>query len=360
METKESEAIRRYSKIERLEILDAMLSQGEWVTFGDVWMELDKYCNRLQKLDLETAYGSTFRSDIRIIRTILKDPLNQLDPDMLETKGSKRQMSYRYKIKGFSIIPYLEYQYTAADYKKLDRALKTIKENLPDNVYENLYFTVRSRVEYDYSKGEVTVDYSENLGLTGRRWLSVLYQAICKTVLAITYKTYDGFSETYHLHPYLLKLFNERWFLFGFRPDKNASYWNVPLDRIENITLLPAMELKPRPDHYMKRFDGLIGVTYNPRRELMLDKTSPELIIIGFHNRHAWGRSITKPIHPSQKIIKEFADGYGEMSILVVPNNEMFTRILSLGEFVSIVGPDHIRKGMQSMLAILNKRYTDE
>lgn len=362
MGTNESVEIRTYNKRERLGILDNMLTQGKWITFQDFCDKVEPYCNKAKKMDLdnERAYGSNFRSDIRIIRAIIKDPLNHLDPDMLQTQGCKRQMSYRYKVPGFSILPYLEYQYTADDFKKLDVALAILKGNLPDNVYENLDFALRSRINYEHSKKtEVTVDYSENLRLAGRHWLPVLYQSICKTPLNITYGTFKGDSYTYQLHPYLLKLFNERWFVVGFRLDKLEPYWTVPLDRIQNVTLLPDIEFKPRPEHYLSRFDSLIGVTYDSRHELKLREPCPELITLGFHRNDAWGRSITKPIHSSQKIVKEFADGYGEMTLCVVPNNEMFMRILSLGECVSIVGPDHIRKGMASIIKTLNGRYSD-
>lgn len=349
------------TKNQRLKILDDMLSQGVWITFSDFCDKADPYFNKRNKgLTDDEAYSSNFRSDIHIIRSILKDPRNSLDPEMLQTQGPKRKMSYRYKVKGFSIIPYLEYQYTAADYKNLTHALKILKGNLPDNVFENLDFTVRSRIEYDYSKkSDVTVDYGENLRLAGRHWLPVLYKAVCKTVLDITYKTYEGVSYSYQLHPYLLKLFNQRWFIFGFHPEKKQSYWSVPLDRIQNVTLLPEKLFVPRPEQYLSRFDSLIGVTYASRHELKLKGASPELITLGFHRNDAWLRSITKPLHSSQKIVKEFAEGYGEMSLYVVPNNEFFMRVLLQGECVSIVGPDHIRKEMASIIKTLNGRYSD-
>lgn len=350
-------------KIQRITIMDEMFSSGQWISFEQVTEVLDNIYGRILDPyfdgDMDRAYGSNFRSDIRIIRGILKDPKLNLDPDMLETCGSKRYMKYRYKTPGFRISPFLRYQYTVSDYKQLDRALKVLEDNLPDGVYNSIEFTIRSRVEYDFSKGEKSIDYNDNLMLRGRYWLPLLYKSINKTVLKITYCDFDGRSETYLFHPYLLKQFNQRWFVFGCRTDKGTAYWNVPLDRIENIVPLQDVGIIPRPKQYLEHFNNFIGVTNRPRYELKQESHIPVTIVLAFYNHRAWGRSITKPIHISQQIVKEFADGYGEISICVVPNNEMFMRILSLGEDLSIISPAYIRREMASILKNMNELYME-
>lgn len=348
-------------KIQRLKIMDEMFSQGEWVSFEDVRERLDKIFYRILDPyfdgDMDRAYGSNFRSDIRIIRGILKDPKLNLDPGMLETTGSKRYMKYRYKIPGFRISPFLEYQYTAADYKKLDKALKMLGDNLPADVYEGVEFAIRSRIEYDFGKGQKNIDYNDNLRLKGRQWLPFIYRSINKTVLQVTYSTFDGESETYTIHPYLLRYFNERWFMFGYRQDKENLYWNAPIDRIANIVELDEETFVPRPEKYISHFDTFIGVTDLPRVGLEKERAFTDDILIRIHNRGAWGRSITKPLHSSQKITTDFNGKFGEIMIHVVPNNEMFTRILSLGEHVSVISPYYIRQEMISIIKQLASLY---
>ena len=348
-------------KTQRLKIMDEMFSQGEWVSFEDVRERLDKIFDRILDPyfdgDMDRAYGSNFRSDIRIIRGILKDPKLNLDPEMLETTGSKRYMKYRYKIPGFRISPFLEYQYTAADYKKLDKALKMLGDNLPTDVYEGVEFAIRSRIEYDFGKGQKNIDYNDNLRLKGRQWLPFIYRSINKTVLQVTYSTFDGESETYTIHPYLLRYFNERWFMFGYRQDKENLYWNAPIDRIANIVKLEEETFVPRPEKYISHFDTFIGVTDLPRVGLEKERAFTDDILIRIHNRGAWGRSITKPLHSSQKITTDFNGKFGEIMIHVVPNNEMFTRILSLGEHVSVISPYYIRQEMTSIIKKLASLY---
>ena len=206
-------------------------------------------------------------------------------------------------------------------------------------------------------KGEKNIDYNDNLRLKGRQWLPLIYKSINKSVIQITYSTYDGTRETYSIHPYLLRHFNERWFLFGYREDKNALYWNVPIDRIENIVLLDNDNFIERPNGYISHFDKFIGVTERPRWELNKEGSIAEDITIRIHDKWAWGRSITKPLHHSQRITTDFNGEFGEILICVVPNNEMFMRILSLGEHASVISPLYIREEMASIISKLSTLY---
>ena len=149
-------------KIERLRIIDELLSSGKPVSFQDcvdrmepVFKRLD---DKLYSSSMDSAYGDNFRQDIKTIREIIKTPANEIDPDMLITEGSKRYTKYRYKVPGFSVMPYLEYQYTQADYKKLEKALKILGNNLPTDVFERIEFALLSRIEYDYGRKEKSIE----------------------------------------------------------------------------------------------------------------------------------------------------------------------------------------------------------
>lgn len=67
--------------------------------------------------------------------------------------------------------------------------------------------------------------------------LGMLYNAIVyKKVLQIQYKSFN--SEVPYdviIHPYHLKQYNNRWFLFGYNPYNKKADWNLALDRIVNI-----------------------------------------------------------------------------------------------------------------------------
>lgn len=346
-------------KFERLKIIDELLSSGRPISFQDCVDKMDPIFNRLDdnyySSSMDSAYGSIFRQDIKTIREIIKTPANSIDPDMLITEGSKRYTKYRYKVPGFSIMPYLDYQYTRADYQKLDKALKILENNLPSDVFERIEFALRSRIEYDYGHKEKNIDYGENYRLRGRERLPLLYKCINKTVLSISYKTYDNLCETYILHPYLLKIYNNRWFLFGYRPDVDDNYWCVPLDRIENIELKKDIDVKARPEGYNNYFDNIIGVTKGKLLEddSIIKAFTEDNIIIRISNLKTWKRIVTKPIHKSQHIIRDYENGYGEIEINVLPNPEFYYRLLSIGKGIKIITPTTVSNIMDSIIKSL-------
>lgn len=290
---------------------------------------------------MDSAYGDNFRQDIRTIRKIINTPANNIDPEMLITEGQTRYTTYRYKDPNFSILPYLGYQYTRADYNNLEKALKILENNLPSDVFENVEFALRSRIEYDYGNKEKSIDYGENYSLKGRERLPFVYKCINKSVISVTYKTFDDEIETYELHPYLLKLYNNRWFLFGYRPENENCYWNVPLDRIESLSILSDVKILPRPRNYEQYFYDIIGVTKGRLIDCNNIEASEEKekIVMKVSNIKTWKRLITKPIHKSQTIINEYQNGYGKMELFIVPNQEFYNSIFTVGIGVKIMKP---------------------
>ena len=344
-------------KSDRLKIIDELLSKGKPVRFQEFVQLLEKTFHRIEndELSYSDPYGNLFRQDIRTIRTIIKTSANGIDPDMLISEGSKRYTTYRYKVPGFSILPYLEYQYTQADYKKLEKALKILGNNLPTDVFERIEFALRSRIEYDYGSKEKSIDYGENYGLRGRERLPYIYKRINKTPLRITYKTFYDKEETYELHPYLLKQYNNRWFLFGFRPDRQHYYWCVPLDRIENVVENETSVIVPRPASYGNFFDDIIGTT---KGKLLKNgdidrQAEKEKIRIQICDFKTWKRITTKPIHKSQQVVSEYKENCGEIEIQIIPNIEFYYRLISCGEGIRIVQPELVADIMKSIISSL-------
>jgi len=90
----------------------------------------------------------------------------------------------------------------------------------------------------NHSEAKNIIEFDNNQYLKGIEHIGTLYQAIYyKKVLDIKYQSFD-LLEPYHLimHPGFLKQYNNRWFLFGFNPDKNKYDWNLALDRIIDLS----------------------------------------------------------------------------------------------------------------------------
>jgi len=76
----------------------------------------------------------------------------------------------------------------------------------------------------------------------GIKYLKPLYLIIKKKqALQITYKCFkDELSTTFDFHPYLLRQYNRRWFVFGLNKTRKINAWSIPLD--ERLVVFNVLE----------------------------------------------------------------------------------------------------------------------
>lgn len=189
------------------------------------------------------------------------------------------------------------------------------------------------------------MEFDHNQYLKGIEHLGTLHNAIFyKKVLSISYQPYENPTPfQVILHPYFLKQYNNRWFLFGFNPDKNKYDWNLALDRIVNIMEIKNVYQKNIAIDWQVYFEDIIGVT-KPMEETIED------VVLHFTDKTA--RYIeTKPIHGSQK--SKWLDNFTlEIRLQVMINYELERLILSYADAVMVVKPMSLR---ESILKRLNK-----
>lgn len=187
--------------------------------------------------------------------------------------------------------------------------------------------------------------------LKGLRLLNPLYNHIAhRQTLKILYQPFSAKAPLeYILCPYLLKEFRNRWFLFGSTADDLRLY-NLPLDRIISIepSEVPFRE-NPEfdPEHF---FDDVIGVSKNIHdrgRKVKFWASAEQSKYIK-----------TKPIHPSQRLIRENPeDGSCIFRIDVVINFEMYSVFMSYGPGIKILSPRKSMEHMKNMLQAAAELY---
>jgi predicted DNA-binding transcriptional regulator YafY len=153
-------------------------------------------------------------------------------------------------------------------------------------------------------------------------------------VLNVIYQSFNQRGPVeYVLHPYLLKEFRNRWFLFGCTDDKMRLF-NLALDRIVGITPAKGVAFRQNPDFDPEHFfDDLIGVSKN------LKGSHPRRVKF-WANREQSNYIKTKPLHTSQQLISENPDdGSCIFQIEVVINFEMYSVFMSYGAGVTILSP---------------------
>ena len=332
---------RLKSKEYRWEVLDELLGQGVPLTQNQIF---DEYERKGLVAKVDVGFLPSFQKDI----ALFKDTLGKSGkPDMLVVNRvqdgvDNRYRTYYYKEKGFSIMPILTGGMSDSEYHHLVSAINKLKGTVSDETFEEVLFAIRSRVEADYQKGPIYVDYEDNRRLKGREYRPLFYRAMLeKQVLHIHYKTFRGEELEYDFHPYLLKQYNERWFAFGWSKPY-GPYTSVPLDRLEMPPVSSGHYSEDRPEKYSEKyFDIRVGVSNN------LGATKRHRIELSVHSLDAWGRITTKPF-PTQKVVAEYNNEkqVGFISLEIVPNREFFSRLLSLGPEVEVTSPGEIRDYM--------------
>jgi predicted DNA-binding transcriptional regulator YafY len=107
------------------------------------------------------------------------------------------------------------------------------------------------------------VEFDNNSYLKGIEYFGQLYNAILyKKVLQINYQPFGSIEiEQLRFHPYYLKQFNNRWFLFGYSEASQKYDWNLALDRIIDLNELDTEYKQNTSIDWSEYFEDIVGVT---------------------------------------------------------------------------------------------------
>lgn len=255
----------------------------------------------------------------------------------LEKYKEGRNTYYRYAEKGYSIN---NQPLTDAEVSQLKEATLMLSrfKGMPSFEWVG---EIVSRLEDKFQLAgntESVIGFEQNQYLKGIDFLSEIFNSIVnRQCLKINYSNFRGDEKAWVIHPYYLKQYNTRWFLFGMNEEYQAIT-NIPLDRIMSIEQV-SVEFKATDIDFEEYFDDIIGVTFPKEKEL----TSIRLKFS--ESRYPYITS--KPIHWSQKII----DSQNRIiEISVIPNKELSALILSYGRDVEVVAPEAFRNEIKSMI----------
>lgn len=200
-------------------------------------------------------------------------------------------------------------------------------------------------------KGIITpaVGFQENPYLKGLNFFSGLFNAIVnKRVLLVEYQ---GFRQAEAvkivLHPYYLKQFNNRWFIFGLSEDY-GNISNLALDRIIALTELDQPYIENTTIDFEEYFEDVYGVTVKENQE-------PKKVLLKI-NKEIWPYIETKPIHGSQKI-KERTDDFVLIELSLQVNFELISHILSFGESIKVISPEALKNEIKTKVKGMHDNY---
>lgn len=311
--------------IERYHILDnCFRNMHKRYGIDDLVEEVNR---QLSHRDLKLVSKRSIQSDIAAMQT-------EYDIVFDEELKDGRKRIYRYadtSCSAFSI--------TSDQQEVLQKALE-ILDQLPEP-HPLQYDFMRMSLHQISLKGTLSaslggVDFQDNLDHRGREHFIPILGAIQnEQALHIVYCPYHGKAQYKEVSPYLLKQYNERWFLLA----STAGYDTLsifPLDRIEEVEQSSAPYMAPSVD-IDTYFDDVVGVTIVP------DQPVETVKLRVAESRYPYIE--TKPLHWSQTELKgEREPGFRVITIKVRANNELKALILSFGDDVEVIEPEHLKE----------------
>ena len=256
--------------------------------------------------------------------------------------GKKRIL--RYSNKHFSIS---EHPLNQLDKEQLNSTLTILSRYKHRTEFKWLEELIpRMEQAFDLvDKGEDgIISYQENTELKGLDLLGQLFNFIAnKQTVKINYQAYGKEAKQKIIHPYHLKQYNNRWFLFC-KTDGYESLSNYALDRINSIEEAEVKYIQTDIE-WIDYFYDVIGVSFPENRKPVTIKLKFSANRINYIN--------TKPIHHSQKPDKTDSSGQ-TVVIKVIPNPELYQTLLSFGADVEVISPPKI---IDKMAEICHKMY---
>lgn len=207
------------------------------------------------------------------------------------------------------------------------------------------------------------ISFSNNPYLQNSNLLGTLFDHISnEVVINLYYHTFaDSTVRDIVFHPYLLKQYNDRWFLIG-AADSDQKILTFALDRIDDVEPLPAKKYVRCSKSLSERFDDIVGVT------LYEDRAIEHILF--WVSDSSKGYVTTKPIHESQKQFhgdkeqqfrSEFPtlDGGAFFSIDCIPNYELIRELTSFGKDLIVLRSDGtIAEDVRKRILETNKKYS--
>lgn len=317
---------------DRIKIIDKLLRTGRKFT----WEQISEECHTVA--GIESVAKRTIEDDIRAMKTG-KNAWNAIAP-------IKNEDGYHYTEDGYSIINSpIQDKETFALMNALD-ILNQFPEFEQSKKVKEVVDKLKSSLGIDKEQPADIIRFERVDYPAASQWISQLYPHIQeRQPLTLTYQPYDQEPLNIKIVPLLLKEFNSRWFLIGYRLDLK-KYHNYPLDRIQGFTEYFAdisdIQIEFDPSTY---FQEMVGVSPSEKGV----KT------VRFETFGSISNYVkTKKIHLSQKPIN---DEKTIFEINVHINKELIARLLSFGEGLKVISPPELVSELKDKITDMGKHY---
>ncbi len=236
------------------------------------------------------------------------------------------------------------------DIKNLREAVDILSHFKGLPVYQEIE-NILGKIQQDIftANKDPLIDFENVQELKNINLLGELYPLLKeKQVLQISYKPFKKEEAvSLGIHPYLLKEYNNRWFLLGWN-EPYQNYSILALDRIQHFHPTNENFIVDHKEPLLKWLEHIIGVS------MPEDKSVETIQIEVMEPTVPYFQ--TKPIHPSQQLESQ-EESSSIFSLQLIPNYELEQLLLSFGENVRVIKPVYFREQIKARAERLKAKY---
>lgn len=183
-----------------------------------------------------------------------------------------------------------------------------------------------------------------------------------EVVIRLSYHTFtDKTVRSIDFHPYMLKQYNDRWYLLG-AADSDMKILHFALDRIDNVEPLPEKKYIECADDISERFEDIVGVT--------LYEDRPIEHVLCWVSDGSKGYVDSKPIHGSYTPLKgeqvlqlreKYPNLQGGMFFTIdcIPNYELIRELTSFGKDLIVLSEGRVQEDVMKRIREMMEKYSE-
>lgn len=278
--------------------------------------------------EYDRAYSdSTFKKDLRFLRG---------EPFYANIICEPPDYRYRYQDRSQGIFTILKKE-ERRQMKELLQLLRQWQGMEQHELIQSLSLRLADELELQSQESQGKVHWELNAHFESNQFLGKLFTELVEGFdLEVHYETYEAEKLIERVKPHILKEYNRRWYLVASRLEDEVLRIYA-LDRIKRFARLPSQtDLQFGIEEY---FEDQIGLT---RWE---DEAVQEVRLRFAEKRLPY--VLTKPLHLSQKPLKEQADG-ANISLHLRFNPELMQTLLSFGGDVQVIHPEALKNKIRA------------
>lgn len=314
-------------KFARLMRLDQLLRMPDGRTLKEILTDpqIDIISERLLReniKELEEKYGAVY------------------EPSMY--RG--RERLWRYKDTNFSIM-----QQTSKDMEIIRHSLENLNLFKGDPRYDMLRFYLMGLQKGVSETGLSFMTFDNKNEAVGLGHVEPILEAIThKYPLRMCYKPFNKDEFAVNIHPYHLRQYNRRWYVFAYSEEK-MEIQNYPLDRITKLEHLSKPFIETDVD-FEEYFNDIVGVTNYKNCGI-------EKVVLKISNKSI-DYIRTKPLHRTQTELKELSTvSHTFIQLKLKINTELEMLLFSYSDAIEVMEPIWLREKFAEKTKKMSDNY---